>query len=60
VRLKVRLASGTQDGTGIFIGIGRRRRAPAPAENFANFRQFHVLQRALALKVPKPVLLRLG
>jgi hypothetical protein len=33
------MASGAHDGTRIFIGIGRRRRAPAPAENFANFRQ---------------------
>jgi hypothetical protein len=33
------VASGTHDGTRIFIGIGRRRRAPASAQNFVNLRQ---------------------
>jgi hypothetical protein len=41
------VASGTHDGTRIFIGIGRRRRAPVSAENFVNFRQLPVFHARL-------------
>jgi hypothetical protein len=41
------VASGAYNGTRIFIGIGRRRRAPASAENFANFRQLPVFHARL-------------